>query len=63
MNIDRTAEVITLPTIKPWDNSGLRNRLEERQDAESVLAELHELARQRLILAETPRRSSRSRKH
>jgi hypothetical protein len=63
MRIDRTAEVISIPTIKPWDNSGLRDRLEERQDAESVLAELHELARQRMAIAEVTGRSHRGRKH
>ncbi|HEY6566622.1 MAG TPA: hypothetical protein VI341_03805 [Actinomycetota bacterium] len=45
MRIDRTAMKPSRPKALPWDNSGLRDRLQGQDLTELQLEELHALAR------------------
>jgi hypothetical protein len=62
MRIDRSADVVVIPTAKAWDNSGLRHRIGDQPTREGLLAELHELARERLEADETRARARRGRR-
>jgi hypothetical protein len=63
MRIDRTAQDTTPLTQPPsWDNSTLRNRLEDRPAPGAALEALHALARERDEAAVSPLRKRRRRR-
>lgn len=60
MRIDRTAKQPSAPKALPWDNSGLRNRLQGQDLTEVQVEELHTLARDRPIEASRWKRRGRT---
>jgi hypothetical protein len=48
MRIDRTLREPGPPTDKPWDNEGLRQRLQGQSVADRAIQELHAVARERV---------------
>ncbi|MEO8476463.1 MAG: hypothetical protein ABI572_05345 [Actinomycetota bacterium] len=62
MRMDRTVTEPKPPATPSWDNSSLRNRLEQRPAPGAAVEALHALAQERETLAVQAKRSRRRRR-
>jgi hypothetical protein len=62
MRIDRTMPDPAPPIVKPWDNEGLRQRLQGQSVVDRAIQELHAVARERVEELEARRLTRRFRR-